>query len=168
MRKMTARQKVVRSIVIVGISCIVILIGLWIMFNGMLSTYRHHGVEFTIGLAITLGGYMGIAYVWENSKKNNERKKGLQFRPFSMGKYLSIILECSLVFKSNFLQNIISLSCQKVVFTEGGREVIVFNIGDTVLRLVDMLIAEKEKNFQLQQQIQQDTQKVNEDKTDTD
>jgi hypothetical protein len=42
------------------------------------------------------------------------------------------------------------------------------NIGDTVLRLVDMLIAEKEKNFQLQQQIQQDTQKVNEDKTDKD
>jgi hypothetical protein len=31
-----------------------------------------------------------------------------------------------------------------------------------------MLIAEKEKNFQLQQQIQQDTQKVNEDKTDKD
>ena len=73
------------------------------------------------------------------------------------------------VFKSKLLQNIISLSCQKVVFTEGGREVIVLNIGDTVLRLVDMLIAEKEKNFQLQQQIQQDTQKVNnEDKTDKD
>lgn len=34
-------------------------------------------------------------------------------------------------------------------------------------RYRSMLIAEKEKNFQLQQQIQQDTQKVNnEDKTD--
>lgn len=44
----------------------------------------------------------------------------------------------------------------------------VLNIGDTVLCLVDMLIAEKEKNFQLQQQIQQDTQKVNEDKTGKD
>ena len=54
------------------------------------------------------------------------------------------------------------------LFTEGGKEGIVLNIGDTVLRLVDMLIAEKEKNFQLQQQIQQDTQKANEDKTDKD
>lgn len=78
MRKMTERQKqkVFRSIIIGGISCVVIIVGLWIMFNGMLSTYRHHGVEFTIGLAITIAGYMGIAYVWESAKKN-ERKKGL-------------------------------------------------------------------------------------------
>lgn len=73
-----------------------------------------------------------------------------------------------LVSKVNLLYNITNLSCQKVVFAEGGKEVIVLNIGDTVLRLVDMLIAEKEKNFKLQQQIKQDTQKVNEDKTDKD
>ena len=79
MWKMTARQKqrIFRNIIIGGISCVVIIVGLWIMFNGMLATYKPNGIEFTIGLAITLGGYMGIAYVWENSKKNNERKKGL-------------------------------------------------------------------------------------------
>ena len=80
MRKITARQtqRIFRNIIIGGISCVVIIVGLWIMFNGMLATYKPNGIEFTIGLTITLVGFMGIAYIDENSRKqNNERKKGL-------------------------------------------------------------------------------------------
>ncbi len=80
-KKMTERKKqeIFRSIIIGGISSVVIIVGMWIMFNGMLATYEHHGVEFTIGLAITIAGYMGVAYVLENSKKQKKsrREKGL-------------------------------------------------------------------------------------------
>ncbi len=68
---------------------------------------------------------------------------------------LFLILLCDII-SSTFLS-------QKVVFIRRRKGGIFMTISDTVLNLVDKLIAEKEKNFMLQlqlQQLQQELQKT--------
>jgi len=57
---------------------------------------------------------------------------------------------CSLVFSSKIYYYICNLSCQKVVFTEKRKGGLLMTVGDAIINIVDKLIAEKEKNFELQ------------------
>lgn len=57
---------------------------------------------------------------------------------------------CLLVFDSKIYYYICNLSCQKVVFTEKRKGGLLMTVGDAIINIVDKLIAEKEKNFELQ------------------
>lgn len=73
---------------------------------------------------------------------------------------------CLLVFDIKIHYYICNLSCQKVVFTEKRKGGLQMTVGDAIINIVDRLIQEKEKNFELQLQLsKQQNQQLNDEQS---
>lgn len=73
-----------------------------------------------------------------------------------------------LVFYRELLYYNSNLSLEKAsLFLKGGKGVIALNNSDVILHLVDMIIAEKEKNFELRLQ-QQESQQIQDENSSKD